>query len=84
MKNKITNIHLCLCNNCQSILEDTNPQINAPLYNVGTLNPEPLIQIEDMKACPFCKTDAYLSDDVDNVLKGSGVDKIVTNLKRIS
>lgn len=73
----MSKIHLCKCNNCYSILEDTNPQVNAPLYNTGTLEPESLIMIEDMKACPFCKTDAFLNDDVEDVIAGTGIYKIV-------
>lgn len=74
----MSKVHLCLCNNCDSILEDTNPQVNASLYDVGTLEPKSLIQIEDMKACPFCKTDAYLQDDIGRVfdLIKAGITKV--------
>ena len=57
-------VNLCICNNCTSVLIDTNPQINALFYsgNISQLNE--LVPIKDMKACPNCLTDAFLSDDV--------------------
>ena len=53
---------LCKCNNCESILYDQNPQINAPTYFApkGTENME-LIENE-FWGCPICKTDDYLTD----------------------
>lgn len=56
-------VNLCMCNNCGSVLIDTNPQINAIDYSVlDNYNLEELEQIMDAKACPYCKTDAYLKD----------------------
>lgn len=71
-------VHLCKCNNCDSILEDTNPQVNAHLFDTGTVEPESLIIIDDMKACPFCKTDECLTDiDDDIIFVGTGIKKIM-------
>ena len=59
MKNTI---NLCKCNLCDSILIDTNSQINAKEYTDTTKTDGELIILEDMKACPKCKTDEYLID----------------------
>lgn len=58
--------NLCRCNNCMGIFIDTNPQVNSPFYggNIGQF--QSLISIEDMRACPNCKTDEFLTDDVEN------------------
>lgn len=56
--------YICLCNNCNTLLLDTNPQVNAKQFEVDSLQLAELEQIEDMRACPNCKTDDYLTDDV--------------------
>ena len=54
--------YVCRCNNCGNLLIDTNPQINAQKFDVSKLHLKELISIEDMRACPNCKTDEYLID----------------------
>ena len=56
--------YICLCNNCDSLLIDTNPQVDAKKFDVDNLELDELESIEDMRACPNCKTDGFLSDDV--------------------
>ena len=71
-------IHLCFCNNCESILHDTNPQVDAPLYEVDTnlfpslergigLDTKDINNSEWIYVCPVCKTDDYLQDEVDHL-----------------
>jgi hypothetical protein len=63
--------YLCKCNNCDSILIDRNPQVNA----IPLKTPENAIEMVmigsplEMNsnlfwACPICLTDEYLNDDV--------------------
>ena len=54
--------YICKCNNCDSLLIDNNPQVGAKQYDVDSLSLNELISIEDMRACPNCKTDEYLTD----------------------
>lgn len=54
--------YVCKCNNCDRYLIDTNPQVNAVKFDVSNLSLDILTQIDDMKACPFCFTDEYLTD----------------------
>ena len=59
-------VHMCQCDHCGEVLQDTNPQVDAKLYEVS-IDLQPLELIEDdkegfMKACPNCKTDIYLKD----------------------
>jgi hypothetical protein len=61
-------VFLCKCNNCESILIDTNPQADAQLHSLKGGELKTLVLIKDMQACPVCLTDAYLTDDI-------GVDK---------
>ena len=83
-------VHLCTCNYCETILEDTNPNGNAPFYQIEGISPfQSLITMEDtgeddlMRACPICKTDGYLNDDVDESKLPLNV-KLVTNINPIS
>lgn len=58
-------VNLCSCNNCGYLLIDTNPQINAKEFIIKgefSQSINELIVIDDMKACPYCKTDEYLTD----------------------
>ena len=50
--------HICICNNCDELYFDTNPQINAKKFDISGLS-----SLESHK-CPICKTDEFLSDDV--------------------
>lgn len=66
--------NLCKCNNCDNILIDQNPQVDAKEYELtgnelemqffgGGVDPMP----EDMDSglfwgCPVCLTDGYLMD----------------------
>ena len=56
--------NICLCNNCDNLLIDTNPQIDAKKFEVDKLNLSELVSIDDMRACPHCQVDDYLTDDV--------------------
>ena len=57
-------VNLCRCNNCMSILVDTNPQVGAKKYKDKGYRS--LVLLEDnegyLHGCPDCKTDAYLVD----------------------
>jgi hypothetical protein len=67
--------NLCKCNNCDSILIDENPQIDAIEYDLSKLPKiKPLImdylEIEGegiYPVCPKCKTDDYLSDHINEL-----------------
>ncbi len=69
--------NLCKCNNCNSILIDQNPQVNAKeFYLKGTeleMQYNPGLRMEDgdedvdnerFWVCPICMTDNYLVDDI--------------------
>lgn len=59
--------NLCFCNNCETVLEDENPQTGAREYPDFILSKEMVRETDDDGehwACPVCKTDAYLNDDV--------------------
>jgi len=61
-------INLCKCNNCDSILIDKNPQINAKEYDEKSddvIKASEMIQLDDdgyYWACPVCMTDEFLDD----------------------
>ena len=62
--------YLCKCNNCDSILLDQNPQTEAIKHELGkypTIKHMRYIQGEENSfwACPICKTDEYLTDNID-------------------
>jgi len=57
-------VFLCKCNNCESLLIDTNPQNGAQLHSLNEKELKTLILIKDMQACPLCLTDAYLTDTI--------------------
>jgi hypothetical protein len=50
--------HICICNNCDELFFDTNPQVNAKKFDISGL------QSLESHCCPNCKTDDFLSDDV--------------------
>jgi hypothetical protein len=57
-------VNLCKCNNCNAILVDTNPQIDAKFY-LYEGQPSTVSMTDDeggLVGCPFCKTDGYLTD----------------------
>lgn len=63
--------NLCLCNNCNSILIDENPQVDAPLYDLKEYpEAKEMAHVWDDEwqsyfwACPECLTDSYLADDI--------------------
>lgn len=60
--------HICKCNNCGGLFLDTNPQTNAKKFDVDKLSLDELESIDDMRACPVCRTDEFLSDDVSQKL----------------
>ena len=45
-----------------TLLIDTNPQVGAKKHDIGKVKLDELIPIDDMKACPRCLTDEYLTD----------------------
>ena len=64
--------NLCKCSNCESVLIDENPQVDAIKYELkgGELS---MIQVnlgndgdsvddEIIWACPICETDGFLAD----------------------
>lgn len=62
--------YLCKCNNCDSILVDENPQTGAIKKKV----PKDFEYMESLWdigaemwfwACPKCKTDDYLTDNIE-------------------
>lgn len=60
-------VNLCKCLNCESILIDENPQVNANKYNlVDYPESKDMYHGEDpdgyFTGCPECKTDSYLID----------------------
>ena len=59
--------NLCKCNNCDGIFIDTNPQVNAPVFEGNISQFDELVSIEDMRACPVCLTDEYLNDNVESL-----------------
>lgn len=69
--------NLCRCNNCNNILLDENPQVDAIKHELkgGELL---MIQInigdgnngdEYIWACPICGTDGFLTDEAELVVK---------------
>lgn len=66
------NVNLCKCNNCDTILLDQNPQIDAERYEVNGNFSETFGTVEEMQyddsgengywICPICETDEYLRD----------------------
>lgn len=57
---------ICKCNNCERLLIDENPQVNAEKVEVGDMRVHSMVYINDYDnsfwACPHCLTDAYLTD----------------------
>lgn len=63
--------YFCKCNNCDRILIDENPATNAKKIEVtdGKYYSMEFIQESPYEggfwACPHCKTDAYLTDNIE-------------------
>lgn len=69
---------LCHCNNCETILIDENPQVNAKIYTIidnycesfPNKKIEMMAYMKDKNSqdqqhfwyCPICETDDYLID----------------------
>jgi hypothetical protein len=57
---------LCKCNNCDRLLIDENPQVDAQKIEVGNVRVHSMEWIDEGEnsfwACPYCLTDAYLTD----------------------
>lgn len=78
---------LCFCNNCMTVLEDTNPQIGAKEYedhlysNVLSLTTQ---EDEDgfYQGCPNCNSDGYLSDDVPDEFFNTSVMNKITYIRK--
>ena len=64
-------VHLCTCNNCEKIITDENPQIGAKVFKVNfSLITAMTKQSDDSGVfwgCPYCKTDFFLTDEVDEM-----------------
>lgn len=73
---------LCACNKCEHLYEDTNPQVGAvdytdlPVMRLELLKDEDHIpadqsavdwEIHWYQGCPICKTDGYLTDDINYI-----------------
>jgi len=61
MSDNMKLVPLCRCNNCMRIYEDTNPQGEAHKFKVAE-DLKKLACHNDMRICPECRTDEYLSD----------------------
>ncbi len=66
-----TEVNLCTCNNCDEIFVDTNPQIKAKRYFIDKDKVKTLVLVKEQKTanshawgCPTCKTDDFLSDEI--------------------
>ena len=57
-----TKVNLCTCLKCDSVLIDTNAQVDAKLYDIDNCPFDTLI-VGDY--CPNCLSDSYLTDIVD-------------------
>ncbi len=59
---------ICRCNSCNQLYIDTNPQSDAPRYelpddhDLQTLTLQVETDGDLFQGCPECKTDAYLMD----------------------
>ena len=64
----MTTTNLCKCNNCDNVLIDQNPQVNAPEFELNGTELE--MTYEESQdggcfwACPICLTDDYLTDEI--------------------
>ena len=55
--------NICKCNNCDNILIDKNPQVDAKEYDLnGTELDMFYDSSETAWVCPVCNTDDYLTD----------------------
>ena len=59
--------YICTCNNCANIYLDSNPGSDSTKFDLlpsvaSTL--QELERIDDMRACPVCRTDGYLVDNI--------------------
>jgi len=60
-----TQTYLCKCLNCNNILFDENPQINAKKYTIKGNELHMIVIKNDEEyyfGCPICNTDSYLAD----------------------
>ena len=57
-------VYLCKCNNCETVMVDENPQVNARKHN--TYNVDVKAMLFDSNnlcwVCPVCNTDDFLID----------------------
>jgi hypothetical protein len=58
-------VELCICNNCDTILIDENPQVDAKKHKLKG-GEQSMVFIESegdfIWACPRCETDGFLAD----------------------
>lgn len=60
-------VYICTCNNCANIYKDSNPGPDNVAFDLGVAVANSLRELEsidDMRACPECKTDGYLVDNI--------------------
>ncbi len=65
-------MNLCKCSNCDNIIFDENPQVEAPEYSnedIKALAPLHMEKNTDdpensFWMCPICLTDDFLTDDI--------------------
>lgn len=53
---------LCKCNNCDTILIDENPDVNAPEFILKGREEAMIKDANGFWACPKCETDSNLID----------------------
>lgn len=61
---------LCKCNNCNSVLIDKNPKDDAVEQELSGEELEMVLihdkhEYENFWACPICKNDYYLTDNLE-------------------
>lgn len=49
---------ICKCNNCEGVFVDTNPQVGANVFDLGSM----FIQKLKDHSCPKCSVDDFLAD----------------------
>jgi hypothetical protein len=59
--------YLCKCNNCNAVLFDENPQVNAVKVDTKDLptihHMEQIVSDDDIFwGCPMCETDEFLNE----------------------
>lgn len=64
-ENIVPTDNFCKCNNCEAVMFDMNPQLDAKEYGLNQFSDAVLMvwnQKEFAYVCPNCGTDEYLQD----------------------